>query len=318
MEIVFINVGYGDSILIKKDNRYGLIDGGSSLKSEYVGNRISVKDFLVKENISVLDFVIITHIHEDHVCGICEILETVEVKKFYLPYIPNITDREDLKGIEDCKDNIRLYLKAVNSYKNILSFIRRKNIECLVLEKCFLFSPIEGVEIKILAPDNHKCLSYSQRLEALFVEDDIEKRLSLLKALDRDSNDVSLVMNLRYKGINCFFAADNCPRNWDDNCFLYMKNGNVLKLPHHGQLDAVNETFLKNLERVEWVVTSSSSDHRNRSCNRKIYEKMLGRKANLKFLFTDDIDYKPFFVRKGKNMDCIRLIIKNGSMEIKT
>ena len=42
MEIIFINVGYGDAILIKHNSHYGLIDGGSSIQEEFQRNRIAL------------------------------------------------------------------------------------------------------------------------------------------------------------------------------------------------------------------------------------------------------------------------------------
>ena len=73
MCVTVINVGYGDAILFQLKNGYtALLDGGSALESEFEGDsyRIRSADYLARQQIEHLNAVIISHIHEDHVCGI--------------------------------------------------------------------------------------------------------------------------------------------------------------------------------------------------------------------------------------------------------
>lgn len=73
MCVTVINVGYGDAILFQLKNGYtALLDGGSALESEFEGDsyRIRSADYLARQQIDHLNAVIISHIHEDHVCGL--------------------------------------------------------------------------------------------------------------------------------------------------------------------------------------------------------------------------------------------------------
>ena len=72
-----INVGYGDSLLLKWKDTVMLIDGGSALESEFEGfpARIRSADYLQKTGIGRIDTLIITHIHEDHVCGLTALFD---------------------------------------------------------------------------------------------------------------------------------------------------------------------------------------------------------------------------------------------------
>ena len=73
MCVTVINVGYGDAILFQLKNGYtALLDGGSALESEFEGDsyRIRSADYLARQQIEHLNAVIISHIHEDHVCGL--------------------------------------------------------------------------------------------------------------------------------------------------------------------------------------------------------------------------------------------------------
>lgn len=76
LEVDFLDVGQGDSILIKTPYEQNiLIDGGpdNSVLSE-LGRNLA---FFDKE----LDLVILTHPHDDHVAGLVEILRRYQVKK---------------------------------------------------------------------------------------------------------------------------------------------------------------------------------------------------------------------------------------------
>jgi len=76
LEIDFLDVGQGDSILIKiPHNQNILIDGGSdSTVLRRLGEELSWYD-------RTIDLMILTHPHDDHVGGLSYVLERYEVKK---------------------------------------------------------------------------------------------------------------------------------------------------------------------------------------------------------------------------------------------
>ena len=72
ISIYFLDVGQGDSILV--DNKM-LIDCGNNDKGDVVVN------FLNKNNISSLDYLVITHTDADHIGGCDYVLDNIAVKK---------------------------------------------------------------------------------------------------------------------------------------------------------------------------------------------------------------------------------------------
>ena len=64
MELSFINVGYGDAILIEQNNQTMLLDGGSSCKEEFEGfpNRMRAAEYLRRAQIPQIDLLMISHI----------------------------------------------------------------------------------------------------------------------------------------------------------------------------------------------------------------------------------------------------------------
>lgn len=317
MEVIFINVGYGDAILVKLGSQYGLIDGGSSLPQEFVGNRVSLQEFLKKEQISTLEFVMITHIHEDHVCGIVEILYQVHIKRFFLPYLPHIADCTDVSIGSDLPFNLFAYVKALNAYISIVSFAKENGIACIDVIQAKSFHPLGPcLEVKVLEPTAQKAQAYTKALELLLQEPDQKKKLQQVIKLDAISNDHSIVLTLLYKGYTFILAADNCPKNWREETFSLLKNGNVLKLPHHGQKDSIDSKVLKELG-LEYVVTSSSSDRRNNSSNAEVYTQLHQANPTIRFLFTDETEYTPYFSRPHAASDAIRFIVDEQKLDVK-
>lgn len=80
LNIFFFDVGQADCQLILYKDKSLLIDAGNNGDGEYI------VDGLKALGISKLDYVIGTHVHEDHIGGMNYIIDYFEVDKFYLPY----------------------------------------------------------------------------------------------------------------------------------------------------------------------------------------------------------------------------------------
>jgi competence protein ComEC len=84
--IHFIDVGQGDSTLIIFPNKeVALIDAGT------IARRKEVVEYIEKQNIKRIDYLIGTHPHEDHIGGLPEIIRSFEIGKIYLPNKTNNT-----------------------------------------------------------------------------------------------------------------------------------------------------------------------------------------------------------------------------------
>ena len=99
IRITFFDVGKGDAILIETDEHSVLIDSG------YDDTAGVILNYLAKQNVQRLDYMILTHFDKDHVGGADWILETVEVgevlqpdyeseAKQYLQYQETMKDKE--------------------------------------------------------------------------------------------------------------------------------------------------------------------------------------------------------------------------------
>ncbi len=132
LEINFIDVGQGDSTLIRVSNKTILIDGGGSSYGETfdVGEQ-TLFPYLLDRGINEIDYVIVSHFDSDHCQGLNFVMENMKVKNAII---------SDL-GQES------------NEYDTFLSLAKKQNTN-LVYVKMRDIIKIGKATIKILFPDN--------------------------------------------------------------------------------------------------------------------------------------------------------------------
>lgn len=124
LTVHFIDVGQGDSVLIKYANKTMLIDAGEKNRG------IDVSVYLKSQNVSTLNYVVGTHPHADHIGGLLTILNKYPVKNFIDSGYPHTS----------------------NTYQNILKKIDKKNITYHVAQRDEFVDFDKNITIEILNP----------------------------------------------------------------------------------------------------------------------------------------------------------------------
>ena len=106
LQVHYIDVNQGDSILIQINNKNMLIDSGPK---EYRSNLIS---YIKKLNLSKIDYLIATHPHEDHIGNMSTIIKKFNIGSFYAPKV---------ESTSKCFEDMISALKAKNLKINILN-----------------------------------------------------------------------------------------------------------------------------------------------------------------------------------------------------
>lgn len=124
LEIHMIDVGQGDSILVKHKDFEMLIDAGTNSSGK------SVVKYLQKLDVREIDVLVGTHPHEDHIGGLDDVIKTFSIKDIYMP-----NKTADTKTFED-----------------VISAIESKNLQITLPEAGKEIYNNEGLKIRILAP----------------------------------------------------------------------------------------------------------------------------------------------------------------------
>lgn len=115
LKITFLNVGQGDCTLIQTpENKNILIDCGPSAYNYDAGEKI-VAPYLKRNDISIIDILILTHNHNDHAGGVTYLLKNFEVKNIltnyddYNLYLENFLKEKNISYDKlHCGDNIKV------------------------------------------------------------------------------------------------------------------------------------------------------------------------------------------------------------------
>ncbi len=83
MYIHMIDVGQGDCFLFENKDEYALIDCGTRSAGD------EVVEYLKKENVDKLKFIVGTHQHDDHMGGMYEVISNFKCDTIYMPKIEN-------------------------------------------------------------------------------------------------------------------------------------------------------------------------------------------------------------------------------------
>ncbi len=207
LETDFLNVGQGDSILIKTPRgQTMLIDGGPDNKVlEKLGKYLQP---LQKR----IDIIVLTHPHADHVSGLIEILRRYSVGLVIL------------NGV---------YLKT-DSYGQFLNVIEDNKVKVLIAEAGEAIHFDKDLEFDILSPNKNPAgLVFNKNSESF-------------GTVGNDVNDTSIVGKLIFNDFSIMFMGDATAKI-ENQLLTYSAGlkSDVLKIGHHGSKYSSFTNFLK-------------------------------------------------------------------------
>lgn len=145
LEINFIDVGQGESTLIRVNNKNILIDGGGSLDSDNfdTGEKI-LFPYLLDRGIYAIDYVIVSHFDADHCQGLDYVMKNMKVKNAIISGL----------GQES------------NEYNTFIKLAKKQNTKIIYVKKGDIIK-IKDAIIEILYPDNEKIVENPKNNNAI-------------------------------------------------------------------------------------------------------------------------------------------------------
>lgn len=301
MKLRFINVGYGESVLLTAAKADGsaftmLIDGGSGEDAEYAGYpaRVRAADYIRELGVTRLDVLFNTHIHEDHTCGLCGVVDECQIGEYWCCALPKEaenwpelpTEIVTLPRSDKC-------LRALNEHRLLLQRFRAKGVPIHYLRQgTELTLPVTGLSVQVLGPSVEEVTEMLGRMERLYAEKDREARKEYLLDVDKNMNNHSAMLMLTYHGTKILLPGDT---NYAGYAHLPKRalRADVFKVGHHGQRDGADEALVEAVSpRV--LIVCASSDRRYESMHPEILGLFTAHDPNTAYLLSDTPELAPW------------------------
>ncbi|MDL2258695.1 MBL fold metallo-hydrolase [Eubacteriales bacterium OttesenSCG-928-K08] len=276
----FINVGYGDAILLRETNSgYTLlVDCGDKDvgKGPPGSKRLTAAEFLRRENVERIDLVVLTHLHKDHAGGLLALSRQVAIGQLWSNYLPPSEAAPPTHQFEG-EQAIKNLTRALEDFCAALEFLRARGTKLVEIKSA-------QPEIKLTSSLllNVSCAPepliklQADILDAFFTPPFETKGLF---ELDSFINDTSLRLTVEYEGRIIYLPGDTSASS---KAQAEPKRCDILKLSHHGHKDAITQAQLNAL-LPEYVVVSVSSTRKDNCPNKALMEQIANQVPNVLF-----------------------------------
>lgn len=286
----FINVGYGDALLVREreDDRLVfsmLVDCGDVEVPIPPGSpRTTAAHFLEKEGVDRLDLLVLTHLHLDHSGGLEALLSSVKVDRFWCNHLPptdwwgkTLDDRPILSSGAQClRQSYNLFSRCLAAMRDAGTHIRL--VRASVPDGSFGPGTLGG-EVFCESAALH------QRQDQIWesARNQGPDDASLLE-LDRFINNSSIRIRLTYGAHSIELPGDTYADCWQRHA---IPSCTILKLPHHGHRDSMTLELAQMLA-PQFAVISVSHDRKD-DCPSQDILTFLAEQP-LQVLCTDQVD----------------------------
>lgn len=249
LKIHFIDVGQADCTLIELPNgEEALIDTGNTEDAETIIN------YIENLNIDDIEYLILTHPHEDHIGSAKEIIEKIDIEKVY---IPDVTVDTKL-------------------YENTMSAIESYNITVMKAKAGLKIIDTPELKFEVLAP---KSMYYSEMNEYSIVTKLNYQDTSFLFTGDAESVSELEMIRSGYD-LNCDLLkvghhGGRTSSSWNflqsvtpEYSVIFSEKGNSYGHPHKETLDRLSSIGSKIYRTDEAGTIIASSDGKNISINK--------------------------------------------------
>ena len=242
-----LDVGNADCAFIKLPNgETVLIDTGTPESSEKLVNFLKEQNLKKSDDKYVIDNVIITHGHSDHIGGLRAVLENFKVNKVYLPTIARMQNwASGIKETEENKEQLEMLRYDYGVYKDAENAMKENDME---------FTPtVKGEYI-----DKENILQFVQS-DYSFGPVGPDK----LTADYWGINDNSAIVYLNYGDFQMLFTGD---MEWTSeaqflrNNLLDNRPVDVLKVGHHGNDTSSTGNFISYVKAPIGIISRAKEN----------------------------------------------------------
>lgn len=292
MTITFLNVGYGEAILVEcpdaghpQGTFVMLIDGGSGEAEEFppeLPERAPLIKELERRGLDHIDVMISTHIHEDHVCGLLPVAKGFPPRELWQVHEAALARQlPSLPQMELAHPSRRKFARALEDWRKLSIQTEGRGTKIRKLTAGDCLTPCAGLKVRVLSPSWERAETLAQTMTELFYTREPELFLERLTALDGAMNNYSLVLSLEYRGARVLLPGDTNAAGYGEIPRALL-TADLFKVGHHGQRDGANPELLAAI-RPAAVVCCASSDRRYHSADPELLRMIAASGARLYF-----------------------------------
>ena len=254
LEIVFIDVGQGDSVLVKfPDGKNMLVDGGKNYASveEKLDKYLTVDGKKLK-----IDYCVATHPDADHIGSLDYVYKNYEVGYSFRPFVKYKTDDSFLTGFNagvelDCSEVYAEYLAAVKEENCGYEFFTDKS---------------DFVNYVV-----YNDVTYSYKIDFLMPYATTTDGYKNFK----DTNDFSAVVKIEYGGKSVLLCGDINSENIEKSLINSYKTTfdlrcDVLKIAHHGSAESSSPAFMAAVKPTSAILSCGVGNYYGHPANRVV------------------------------------------------
>ena len=237
-----LNVGDADCAFIKlPSGETVLIDTGTEASAEKLVNFLKEQNLKEDGGKGIIDYVIITHGHSDHIGGLASVLNNFKVKTVYLPDVARMKDwYSNVKETSENASSLKMMKDEYEVFKRAEKAMNDKNMKFI--------NPQKGEFI-----DSNKILQFVQS-DKDFGGIGSDKVAQYYWGI----NENSAIVYLNYGDLKELFTGDmewNSEADFWTNDLLTGKKVTLLKVPHHGNDTSSTVDFLKYLQAPVGIIS---------------------------------------------------------------
>lgn len=220
LEVHMLDVGQGDSFVLLQNDKVMLIDAGTMYNLD-VTNK-ALKELGVKK----IDYLILTHYHQDHAAGLFSVLLDFKIDQVFVT---------DMSSYNPFKLDIPYYL--ISSMLKVADIFSENDVIQLVRDEDGVFKTIQFANsyVEFLAP----------------IDDEYEI-----------INNYSLVAKVTYGDVKILFTGD-IEKEVEEQLLQSGEDlsANVYKAAHHGSMTSNSEKFIDAVNPEVVLISSDNGNH---------------------------------------------------------
>ena len=237
--IEVIDVGHGDSTLITYHGQNILIDTGASYAH--------IEDILVSKGIYKLDYVIITHAHDDHMGALAALINAIEIQHFMVA--DNVTTKF-LKSLENdptFKISSEVYLRKVEEVEYSKITIDDLCLDVYNINDIFSPDDEDPNDVALLT-----LLNWND-FNAVFTGDISAEYIEKLNIFNDDIDLLKIPHHGSLTGQFKFFLENHAVKN------VYISNSRKYLMPNQAVLDHLEKLYVNTLStfsngNIKWII----------------------------------------------------------------